>query len=382
MQNTAKYFPFFGILFILSLLNSCGEETTTPSSALIVEGVLAEGAYIEDGEVTLRYVSKKEKVHREVTSRTDTDGNYSIAVKDLEERARFLRLKATYSYGGGDGASSEITLRSYVDLREKNIDKGASVRANINQITEFAFNANSVGDEDLDEEKVTGLNRVMERISKMLDIESDFRTTKYTKDLDAYQEVIKFRMKQNDISKIEVVKKRDDQVITEFSRTVLTDKASPEAEEAITAAKNRFSTQREVIEEIDSQRISPIPRIKNRQAGMPLHAVLRSLSLSGVDRESGNVDIDFGTFTSGRVYYRANVENSVKAVTIMAEAGTGMIKVENLNDGAINPDGVTQIPLNVGRNVLRIIVIGEHGGQNLIYTIHVERRALDPFSSN
>ena len=256
----------FSLLAGLFILTACEENKSTdpdpktpppdPTLSFDVSGVVAEGAFIKGASISL-YLSGADSSLDSTTS--DSQGRYSFTLEGIRANTLSLRLVATYLNAG-----EAITLRSYVDLTGISPSQSQELIVNINEITEFAFTLASVQTE-IDEEALNTLNRIIDRISDLLGVEGnlDFRTSPYDRTLDSYQELIQFQEQTDDPSMIDILRKDDDTVVTNFGKILLTDVDRPQSiQETIDAFQNHT-----IRDEIISVRDLPIPTLASGAPG-------------------------------------------------------------------------------------------------------------------
>ena len=224
-------------------------------------------------------------------------------------------------------AGEAITLRSYVDLRGISSSQGQELTANINEITEFAFTLASVQTE-IGEEALNTLNRIIDRVSDVLGVEGnlDFRTSPYDRTLDSYQELIQFQEKTDDPSMIDILRKDNDTVVTNFGKILLTDVDPPQSiQETIDAFQNHT-----IMEEIISVRDLPIPTLASGAPG----------EVTSISATSGKEEIILSwsdptdaNFDHVEISWMANGGTSSEPVSV--PAGDGAFTVTDLEGGIL-----------------------------------------------
>ena len=313
----------------LFALTGCEENNSTapdpktppPDSTLSfdVSGVVAEGALIKGASVSL-YLSGADSSLDSTTS--DNQGLYSFTLEGIRANTLSLRLVATYMEAG-----EAITLRSYVDLRGRSSSQSQELTANINEITEFAFTLASVQTE-IGEEALNTLNRIIDRVSDVLGVEGnlDFRTSPYDRTLDSYQELIQFQEQTDDPSMIDILRKDNDTVVTNFGKILLTDVDRPQSiQETIDAFQNHI-----IREEIISVRDLPIPTLASGAPG----EVTRLIATPGKERIilswSNPTDANFDHV---EISWMANRGTSSEPVSV--PMGKETFTVTNLEGGVL-----------------------------------------------
>ena len=258
----------------LFLLTACSEDDpTAPTSKTLsfnLQGVIAEGALVKDASVSV-YLSGADSSLDSTTS--DGQGRYSFFLQGIAPNTLSLRIQASYSKAG-----ETITLRSYADIRAVTSSQSEQLTANVNEITEFAFSLASVQTE-IDEEALDTLNRIIDRVSDLLNLGDnlDFRTSPHDRNLDSYQELLKFQENTEDPSKIDILRKDNGSSLTRFDKTLF---MNPEPPEGIETTKNEFLNSG-ITEYIERVKTLPIPILAN---GAPEE-------VSNLEAEPGNKQI-------------------------------------------------------------------------------------------
>ena len=302
----------------LFALTGCEKnKSTAPDPKTLsfdVSGVVAEGALIKGASVSL-YLSGADSSLDSTTS--DSQGRYSFTLEGIRANTLSLRLVATYMEAG-----EAITLRSYVDLRGRSSSQSQELTANINEITEFAFTLASVQTE-IGEEALNTLNRIIDRVSDVLGVEGnlDFRTSPYDRTLDSYQELIQFQEQTDDPSMIDILRKDNDTVVTNFGKILLTDVDPPQSiQETIDAFQNHT-----IMEEIISVRDLPIPTLASGAPGEVTRLSATSgkeeIILSWSDPEDANFD---------HVEISWMVDGGTSSEPVSVPAGDGTFTVTDL----------------------------------------------------
>ena len=275
-----RFFPGFlkplllillGGLFLLTAYSE--DDPTAPTSKTLsfnLQRVIAEGALVKDASVPV-YLSGADSSLDSTTS--DNQGRYSFLLQGIAPNTLSLRIQASYSKAG-----ETITLRSYADIRAVSSSQSEQLIANVNEITEFAFSLASVQTE-IDEEALDTLNRIIDRVSYLLNLADnlDFRTSPHDRNLDSYQELLKFQENTEDPSKIDIVRKDNGSSLTRFDKTLF---MNPEPPEGIETTKNEFLNSG-ITEDIERVRTLPIPTLAN---GAPEE-------VSSLEAEPGNKQI-------------------------------------------------------------------------------------------